>query len=68
MKRYTLEQREEQIKEHRGHTQLVHDSFKRISEDEDNSEYRRDFARSAMLILQGVLEDIDYIFGKEESE
>ena len=68
MKRYTLEQREEQIKQHRLRTQYTHDAFKRVSEDEKNSELQRDFARSAMSVYQDVLDDIDYIFGKEETE
>ena len=67
MKRYTLHEREEQIKEHRRRTQYTHDAFKRVSEDEKNSEPQRSFARSAMSVYQDVLDDIDYIFGKEDN-
>lgn len=68
MTRYTLEQREEQIKQHRSRTQFTHDAFKRVSEDEKNSELQRAFAHSAMSVYQDVLEDIDYIFGKEDAQ
>ena len=68
MKRYTLQEREEQIKQHRLRTQYTHDAFKRVSEDKKNSKIQRDFARSAMAVYQDVLDDIDYIFGKEETE
>ncbi|MDA5561995.1 hypothetical protein PJK55_14745 [Exiguobacterium sp. MMG028] len=68
MKRYTLEEREEQIKQHRLRTQYTHDAFKHVSEDEKNSEHQRSIALSFMSIYQDVLDDIDYIFGKEETE
>ena len=68
MKRYTLEEREEQIKEHRRRTQYTHDAFKRVSDNENHSEFSRSFARGAMSVYQDVLDDIDYIFGKEETE
>ena len=68
MTRYTLEQREEQIKQHRLRTQYTHDAFKRVSEDNKNSHLQRAFAHSMMSVYQDVLDDIDYIFGKEETE
>ena len=66
MKRYTLEEREEQIKQHRLRTQYTHEAFKRVSEDNKHSHHQRSIAHSMMSVYQDVLDDIDYIFGKEE--
>lgn len=68
MTRYTLEQREQQLRLHRQYARNMLNAYKAQESDPDANDLTKRFSRSAIIIYQDVLDHIDEIFGKDEDQ